>query len=98
VKKMGLFATVFQRADGTETYYFNSQLFTMFMCVAIHVIHLLIYRVIHFFFIPRTNARRSAVSADVNASCLSLNYSLRKRLKILPCKLPGTRPLKSLMH
>jgi len=31
VKKMGLFATVFQRADGTETYYFNSQLFNMFI-------------------------------------------------------------------
>lgn len=31
VKKMGLFATVFTRADGTETYYFNSQLFNMFM-------------------------------------------------------------------
>jgi len=31
VKKMGLFATVFQRADGTETYYFNSQLFIMFI-------------------------------------------------------------------
>lgn len=31
VKKMGLFATVFQRADGTETYYFNSQLFNLFI-------------------------------------------------------------------
>lgn len=31
VKKMGLFATVFTRADGTQTYYFNSQLFNMFM-------------------------------------------------------------------
>ena len=31
VKKMGLFATVFARADGTETYYFNSQLFNMFI-------------------------------------------------------------------
>lgn len=31
VKKVGLFATVFLRADGTETYYFNSQLFTQFM-------------------------------------------------------------------
>ncbi|KAH7888056.1 Mechanosensitive ion channel-domain-containing protein [Phlebopus sp. FC_14] len=31
VKKMGLFATVFTRADGTETYYFNSQLFTKFI-------------------------------------------------------------------
>lgn len=31
VKKMGLFATVFTRADGTETYYSNSQLFNMFM-------------------------------------------------------------------
>lgn len=31
VKKMGLFATVFTRADGTETYYFNSQLFSMFI-------------------------------------------------------------------
>ncbi|KAI0069128.1 hypothetical protein BV25DRAFT_1818080 [Artomyces pyxidatus] len=31
VKKMGLFATVFARADGTETYYFNSQLFNKFM-------------------------------------------------------------------
>ncbi|KAJ7638469.1 hypothetical protein FB45DRAFT_902962 [Roridomyces roridus] len=28
VKKMGLFATVFTRADGTESYYFNSQLAT----------------------------------------------------------------------
>ncbi len=31
VKKMGLFATVFTRVDGTQTYYFNSQLFTKFM-------------------------------------------------------------------
>ncbi|KAF9036045.1 hypothetical protein BDZ89DRAFT_1061875 [Hymenopellis radicata] len=31
VKKMGLFATVFTRVDGTETYYFNSQLFTKFI-------------------------------------------------------------------
>ena len=31
VKKVGLFATVFQRYDGTETYYFNSQLFTKFV-------------------------------------------------------------------
>ena len=31
VKKMGLFATVLARADGTETYYFNSQLFNMFI-------------------------------------------------------------------
>ncbi|KAJ3514312.1 hypothetical protein NMY22_g14780 [Coprinellus aureogranulatus] len=31
VKKVGLFATVFQRADGTETYYFNSQLFNVFI-------------------------------------------------------------------
>ncbi|KAF9535054.1 Mechanosensitive ion channel-domain-containing protein [Crepidotus variabilis] len=31
VKKVGLFATVFQRSDGTETYYFNSQLFTKFI-------------------------------------------------------------------
>ncbi|EIW82487.1 hypothetical protein CONPUDRAFT_54256 [Coniophora puteana RWD-64-598 SS2] len=31
VKKMGLFATVFARIDGTETYYFNSQLFTQFI-------------------------------------------------------------------
>ncbi|KAF9452011.1 hypothetical protein P691DRAFT_661968 [Macrolepiota fuliginosa MF-IS2] len=31
VKKVGLFATVFARSDGTETYYFNSQLFTKFM-------------------------------------------------------------------
>ncbi|KII95947.1 hypothetical protein PLICRDRAFT_34903 [Plicaturopsis crispa FD-325 SS-3] len=31
VKKMGLFATVFTRVDGTETYYFNSQLFTAFI-------------------------------------------------------------------
>ncbi|KAF8450863.1 Mechanosensitive ion channel-domain-containing protein [Boletus edulis BED1] len=31
VKKMGLFATVFVRSDGTETYYFNSQLFTKFI-------------------------------------------------------------------
>ncbi|KAI0704375.1 Mechanosensitive ion channel-domain-containing protein [Cytidiella melzeri] len=31
VKKMGLFATVFTRADGTESYYFNSQLFTKFI-------------------------------------------------------------------
>jgi len=31
VKKMGLFATTFQRSDGTETYYFNSQLFNKFI-------------------------------------------------------------------
>lgn len=31
VKKVGLFATVFQRSDGTETYYFNSQLFNVFI-------------------------------------------------------------------
>ncbi|ETW84480.1 Mechanosensitive ion channel [Heterobasidion irregulare TC 32-1] len=31
VKKMGLFATVFARSDGTETYYFNSQLFNKFI-------------------------------------------------------------------
>ncbi|KAF9268280.1 hypothetical protein L218DRAFT_1073600 [Marasmius fiardii PR-910] len=31
VKQMGLFATVFTRADGTESYYFNSQLFNMFI-------------------------------------------------------------------
>ncbi|KAI0314202.1 Mechanosensitive ion channel-domain-containing protein [Amylostereum chailletii] len=31
VKKMGLFATIFTRADGTETYYFNSQLFNKFI-------------------------------------------------------------------
>ncbi|KAF9481972.1 hypothetical protein BDN70DRAFT_991464 [Pholiota conissans] len=31
VKKVGLFATVFSRADGTETYYFNSQLFNQFI-------------------------------------------------------------------
>jgi small-conductance mechanosensitive channel len=31
VKQMGLFATVFTRADGTETYYFNSQLCVKFM-------------------------------------------------------------------
>jgi len=31
VKKMGLFATVFARADGTESYYFNSQLFNKFI-------------------------------------------------------------------
>ncbi|TFK29334.1 hypothetical protein FA15DRAFT_664267 [Coprinopsis marcescibilis] len=31
VKKMGLFATVFTRSDGTETYYFNSQLFNKFI-------------------------------------------------------------------
>jgi len=31
VKKMGLFATIFARSDGTETYYFNSQLFTKFI-------------------------------------------------------------------
>ncbi|KAG1715974.1 hypothetical protein ID866_1198 [Astraeus odoratus] len=31
VKKMGLFATVFARSDGTESYYFNSQLFTKFI-------------------------------------------------------------------
>jgi hypothetical protein len=31
VKKVGLFATVFQRYDGTETYYFNNQLFNKFM-------------------------------------------------------------------
>ncbi|KAK2466332.1 hypothetical protein APHAL10511_001974 [Amanita phalloides] len=31
VKKVGLFATVFTRADGSETYYFNSQLFNKFI-------------------------------------------------------------------
>ncbi|KAI0663140.1 Mechanosensitive ion channel-domain-containing protein [Cubamyces menziesii] len=31
VKKMGLFATIFQRSDGTETYYFNSLLFNKFI-------------------------------------------------------------------
>lgn len=31
VKKMTLFATVFTRSDGTETYYFNSQLFNKFI-------------------------------------------------------------------
>ncbi|CDO74550.1 hypothetical protein BN946_scf184632.g7 [Trametes cinnabarina] len=31
VKKMGLFATIFTRADGTETYYFNSMLFNKFI-------------------------------------------------------------------
>ncbi|KAA1466007.1 hypothetical protein DENSPDRAFT_766710 [Dentipellis sp. KUC8613] len=31
VKKMGLFATIFARSDGTETYYFNSQLFNKFI-------------------------------------------------------------------
>ncbi|KAF9055375.1 hypothetical protein BDZ89DRAFT_937937 [Hymenopellis radicata] len=31
VKKMTLFATVFTRVDGTETYYFNSQLFSKFI-------------------------------------------------------------------
>jgi len=31
VKKMGLFATTFTRADGTQTYYFNSQLFVKFI-------------------------------------------------------------------
>ncbi|KAI0791637.1 Mechanosensitive ion channel-domain-containing protein [Irpex lacteus] len=31
VKKMGLFATVFARSDGTESYYFNSQLFNKFI-------------------------------------------------------------------
>ncbi|KAL1687954.1 Mechanosensitive ion channel-domain-containing protein [Schizophyllum commune] len=31
VKKMGLFATLFTRADGTETYYFNSILSTKFI-------------------------------------------------------------------
>ena len=31
VKKMTLFATIFTRSDGTETYYFNSQLFNKFM-------------------------------------------------------------------
>ncbi|KAH8830586.1 Mechanosensitive ion channel-domain-containing protein [Flagelloscypha sp. PMI_526] len=31
VKKMGLFATVFTRVDGTESYYFNSQLFQKFI-------------------------------------------------------------------
>ena len=34
VKKMGLFATVFTRVDGTESYFFNSQLFNMFMYVS----------------------------------------------------------------
>ena len=37
VKKVGLFATVFSRADGTESYYFNSQLFSKFMSVIIHL-------------------------------------------------------------
>lgn len=32
---MGLFATLFTRADGTETYYFNSILSTKFMLVCI---------------------------------------------------------------
>ncbi|KAL0574763.1 hypothetical protein V5O48_007190 [Marasmius crinis-equi] len=31
VKKMGIFSTVFTRVDGTETYFFNSQLFNMFL-------------------------------------------------------------------
>ncbi|KAK0453264.1 Mechanosensitive ion channel-domain-containing protein [Armillaria borealis] len=31
VKKMNLFATVFTRVDGTETYYFNNQLFSKFI-------------------------------------------------------------------
>ncbi|KAF9569455.1 hypothetical protein CPC08DRAFT_623518 [Agrocybe pediades] len=31
VKKVGLFATVFTRSDGTETYLFNSQLFSQFI-------------------------------------------------------------------
>ncbi|KDQ12033.1 hypothetical protein BOTBODRAFT_34893 [Botryobasidium botryosum FD-172 SS1] len=31
VKKMGLFATTFTRSDGTQSYYFNSQLFTKFI-------------------------------------------------------------------
>ncbi|KXN86319.1 Mechanosensitive ion channel protein 5 [Leucoagaricus sp. SymC.cos] len=31
VKKVGLFATVFSRSDGTETYYFNSQLSVKFI-------------------------------------------------------------------
>ncbi|KAF9077757.1 Mechanosensitive ion channel-domain-containing protein [Rhodocollybia butyracea] len=31
VKRMGLFATVFTRVDGTETYYFNSQLSAKFI-------------------------------------------------------------------
>ncbi|KAF8343007.1 uncharacterized protein EI90DRAFT_3143512 [Cantharellus anzutake] len=31
VKKMGLFATTFTRADGTQVYYFNSQLFVKFI-------------------------------------------------------------------
>ncbi|KAH0587103.1 hypothetical protein H2248_005920 [Termitomyces sp. 'cryptogamus'] len=31
VKKVGLFATVFARSDGSETYYFNSQLFNKFI-------------------------------------------------------------------
>ncbi|KAJ7579082.1 Mechanosensitive ion channel-domain-containing protein [Mycena floridula] len=31
VKRMGLFATVFTRVDGTESYYFNSQLFSKFI-------------------------------------------------------------------
>ncbi|KAI0091770.1 Mechanosensitive ion channel-domain-containing protein [Irpex rosettiformis] len=31
VKKMNLFATVFTRSDGTESYYFNSQLFNKFI-------------------------------------------------------------------
>jgi len=37
VKKVGLFATVFSRADGTESYYFNSQLFSKFMYVINHL-------------------------------------------------------------
>ncbi|KAG8963319.1 hypothetical protein FRC03_003149 [Tulasnella sp. 419] len=31
VRKMGLFATTFTRADGSQTYYFNSMLFTKFI-------------------------------------------------------------------
>ncbi|KAJ7283418.1 hypothetical protein C8J57DRAFT_1171063 [Mycena rebaudengoi] len=34
VKHMGLFATIFTRWDGTESYYFNSQLANKFMCVS----------------------------------------------------------------
>ena len=31
MKRMGLFATTFIRADGTQLYYFNSQLFADFI-------------------------------------------------------------------
>jgi hypothetical protein len=40
VKRMGLFATEFVRADGTTLYYFNSNLFTKFMYVSSSLFHI----------------------------------------------------------